>query len=439
MTESAEGSRKVLGPLSLTVSSLFAMAVGIAIGAVGHETQSPLILGLSTGLQPIIALWTSALQMVVVPLASSYLFLAVAKPRDVARTGKAVGFSIAVFCCFLLCCSTVTALTSPRLFDNLLGHLHGVGFGDPQISVPAGVDPASQTPVTFSQWLGNLIPRSFPRALVEEQMLSTLIAVLLFAFAATRLRNDLRDLLVNFAQAIADVMMILVRWILMLLPVAVFGISLAMATNTGVSLIGPLSIYIVILSLLLFVFTLLFYLVAFVIGRRSLTSFARAVFPAQVVAIGTRSSMACLQPLMEGAVERLRMPRQIAELAIPLSVSIFRVNVSISSPFKFLFLAHVYGIDLDTGQLLTFITAILLLSFGSPGIPTRVVGISLPFYLAAGIPIEGVILLGAIDAIPDMFKTLLNVTASMSVSTIVARFFQRDVGAEASRVQPSVV
>jgi Na+/H+-dicarboxylate symporter len=32
-------------------------------------------------------------------------------------------------------------------------------------------------------------------------------------------------------------------------------------------------------------------------------------------------------------------------------------------------------------------------------------------------------LLKAVDAVPDIFKTLLNVTADMSVAVIVARFF----------------
>ena len=46
---------------------------------------------------------------------------------------------------------------------------------------------------------------------------------------------------------------------------------------------------------------------------------------------------------------------------------------------------------------------------------------SFPLYLAAGISLEGYILLKAVDAIPDIFKTLLNVTEVMAVTTIVAK------------------
>jgi Na+/H+-dicarboxylate symporter len=40
-------------------------------------------------------------------------------------------------------------------------------------------------------------------------------------------------------------------------------------------------------------------------------------------------------------------------------------------------------------------------------------------FVAAGIPIQGPLVLDALDAIPDLFKTLLNVTADLSAATIL--------------------
>jgi len=62
----------------------------------------------------------------------------------------------------------------------------------------------------------------------------------------------------------------------------------------------------------------------------------------------------------------------------------------------------------------------LLISFATPGIPGGNPGVpTLPAFLAAGVPAEGVLILDAVDAIPDIFKTVLNVTADLSVATIV--------------------
>lgn len=54
---------------------------------------------------------------------------------------------------------------------------------------------------------------------------------------------------------------------------------------------------------------------------------------------------------------------------------------------------------------------------------------SIPAYLAAGIPIKAVLLLNAVDTIPDIFKTLTNVTADMSAATILSRPERRHAAA----------
>ena len=57
------------------------------------------------------------------------------------------------------------------------------------------------------------------------------------------------------------------------------------------------------------------------------------------------------------------------------------------------------------------------MSFSTAGIPSVGSIRSLPAYLAAGVPIEGVLMLNAVDTIPDIFATLTDVTADMSAAT----------------------
>jgi Na+/H+-dicarboxylate symporter len=100
----------------------------------------------------------------------------------------------------------------------------------------------------------------------------------------------------------------------------------------------------------------------------------------------------------------------------------FRANRLVSATTKLVFLAVLYGIDLSLSQVLTFLAVSFLLSINSAGIPGGTgLNRSLPAYLAVGIPIEGVLLVETVDAIPDIFKTLVNVTAYAAVLAIVAR------------------
>jgi Na+/H+-dicarboxylate symporter len=98
------------------------------------------------------------------------------------------------------------------------------------------------------------------------------------------------------------------------------------------------------------------------------------------------------------------------------------VNRTVSSVAKLLFLAAAYGIDLSPGRMASFVALVVLLSFSTPGLPSSGRMSALPAYLAAGVPLEGYLLLETVEVIPDVFKTLANVTADMSVAVVVRRF-----------------
>ena len=116
---------------------------------------------------------------------------------------------------------------------------------------------------------------------------------------------------------------------------------------------------------------------------------------------------------------------------LPLSAALFKPNRTISSTGKLVFLAHVYGVPLGPATLLGFIATVILLSVTAVGVPGGGSAFkTMPAYLAAGIPIEGVVIAEAVETIPDVFKTLLNVTGYLSVATLLSR------GARAPTARP---
>jgi Na+/H+-dicarboxylate symporter len=173
---------------------------------------------------------------------------------------------------------------------------------------------------------------------------------------------------------------------------------------------------------ILIALTILMYPIAVFIGRVPLGAFSSAAAPAQTVAAGTRSSLASLPALLEGAEKGLDMPPEVAAFVLPLSVSSFKLNLALTQPFNLLFIASMFGMHLTPAFMLTFTATMLLLSFTTAGIPSGGAFVSLPFYISLGIPIEAFTLFKVADAVPDIFKTILNVTADMTVATVVARF-----------------
>jgi proton glutamate symport protein len=163
------------------------------------------------------------------------------------------------------------------------------------------------------------------------------------------------------------------------------------------------------------------YPVAAVGGRISMRQFARAAAPAQAMAVATRSSLASLPGLIAGARAELGDRPGITGFVLPLSVATFKINTPVSDLIGPLFLAHLYGVPLSFAQIATMTAVTVAMSFSNPGIPSGgLFVVTAPVMLSVGLPLEGIALLVAADAIPDIFATVLNVTGDMTVATILA-------------------
>jgi Na+/H+-dicarboxylate symporter len=269
-------------------------------------------------------------------------------------------------------------------------------------------------------WLVSLLPANAFQAAAEGQILPIVVCTLLFAFAIARVAPEKRRVLLGFFEGLAEASMVIVGWMLWLMPLAAFALAATMGARTGLAVATMVGLFIALVSGLLIAFTLVLYPLTAVAGGVPLRRFAWGVAPSQAVAAVTRSSVASLPAQLEGAENRLGLPRSIGGFVLPLAVSTFKPNRAVSSNARILFLAAAFGISLDPMFLLTYAAVAMILSVSTPGIPSHGSSLQmLPFYLDAGIPIEAVVLLNAVDAIPDIFKTVLNVTGNMSAAVIV--------------------
>jgi Na+/H+-dicarboxylate symporter len=216
-------------------------------------------------------------------------------------------------------------------------------------------------------------------------------------------------------------MLMLVRWIILLAPIGVFALVLPIAARAGTAFVGAIGFYMVAYSVASLVVTALLYPVVVIFGRIPLRQFARAVLPPQLVALSTSSSLAALPALVEGAERELELPERVTGFVLPLAVSMFKIAGPVSWTVGALFIGWFYGVPLGVRELGTIAVASVFLGFAGPGIP-RGAFISLaPLFVAIGLPAEGIGILIAVDAIPDIFSTVLNTTGNMAATALVAR------------------
>ena len=408
---------------SLTLWSLGALALGLAVGALGHGSSAPVFGIIDEVFGPLGALWLSALQMTVLPLVIVHLLAAIVGAGETERLGGLGGRALALFVGMLLAAAVFTLIATPPLISAASPDANAFAQLRAATPIPqAARDAAAAGTGSFAEWIGHLLPSNLFEAARRGDVLPLLLFSALLAVAIRHLPTEQRQPLSGLFSSLSAAMLILVRWLLAVTPIGVFALSFALGRNTGLEAAGMLGGLVVLQCGLMTAFTLLLYPATALIGRVPLGAFARAVAPAQLVALSTRSSIASLPALVEGARTHLNLPQSATSFVLPLTVSLFKVNRTISSTSKLLFLAYVFNVPLSAGTIATFVLTVVVLSFSSVGVPNGGSAFkTLPAYVAAGLPIEGIIIAEAVETIPDIFKTLLNVTGDMSAASILAR------------------
>lgn len=408
---------------NVTLPAIAAMAAGFSLGLIAKETQSAILLNLVDVANPIGEAWTNALRMIVLPLMVSYIILAINSVPQARTAGKLGGLAMIAFLSMLGAAALFTLTVGAEVIrllpidDSARAAFKALG-GAGEVPV---VPPASSGP-SISEWVTQMVPSNPFRAAVEDNFIGVVISTVLFALAIMQIRPERRGALLGVIEAVAEASSVLVRWIIYLLPVAAFALSFVIATETGLSLAGSLAYYVVALSAMILAVTLLLYPVTAVLGKVELRRFVAAIAPALAVGASTRSSLAALPAMLDAADNRLRIRREVSGFILPLLVSTFKLSPVISQTFELMFLMAVYRLDPSPGLLISYTVVTLILCFASAGIPSGSKLLSWPIFLALGVPVEALVVLKVIDAIPDIFKTLLNVTADMSVTVIVQRF-----------------
>lgn len=422
-----------LRPGLLTVGSLGGLAAGLTAGLLAWHTRHPLLLAGASALEPIGTLWVNALRMIVLPLIVSHLFVAVASLSTGRGAGRLGGLTVGWFLILHAAAFGFALALSPIVVSWFQVDAASRVLFQAPATAAAGADAA--TPGGFGAFFTGVIPTNPFASAVRDDVLGVIVFTAVLALATRQIPDEQRQLVIGLFRALAAATKVVVRWILLALPIGVFAIAYALTASTGFDTAGAVGYYVLMVSVLMVLFTLVLYPITAVAGRISMRRFARGVAPSQAVALGTRSSLASLPALMEGAEQRLQMPAHVSAFVLPLAVSTFKVNRGVSSTLKLLLLGHFYGLTIEPGFILVFVLTITLLSFSSPGIPGGGTMTSAPVYLAAGIPLEGLVLIEAVEAVPDMFKTLVNVTADMTVAVVVARFVGASVAVEPAAVR----
>ena len=381
---------------------------GLALGVLAG-----LILGerAETWLGPIGDVYLNLIRMVVIPLVLFAIASSVARLGDGDAQG-AVRLAVRTLVWF-----AITSLLAV-LVGVAFGHLFNPGAG--LSGLPLGEVREREIPTPLEVLIG-IVPRNPFQALAEGKVLQVLVFAALVGVAVAALGDRAQSVRRVIDEGAAVVFRI-TRWVIQLTPFGVFGLIGSVVGGYGWEALLPLGKFIVAIYAACLFHILVVYPILLKAHGLGVINFFRGAFAAQQTAFATSSSLGTLPITLRQTVERLGVPQPYAAFAVPLGANVKMDGCGAIYPaIAAIFIAQYFQIELSLTQYILIGLTAVLGSLGTAGVPgTSIVMLTLTLS-TAGLPLEGIGYLVAIDRIIDMIRTATNVTGQMVVPVLVAR------------------
>jgi Na+/H+-dicarboxylate symporter len=212
------------------------------------------------------------------------------------------------------------------------------------------------------------------------------------------------------------------RFVLEITPIGTFGLIASLVGEFGFSKLLPLGNFVLALYLACALHIIVTYGGLLLAHRLNPLRFFKGAFPAMQVAFVSSSSFAAMPASLRSATHNLGVDKDYAAFAVPLGASIKMDGCGAIYPaLCAVFIAQYTGVPLTADQYLIVLIASVLGSFGTAGVPGTAVVMATVVLSAAGLPLEVIGYLYAIDRVLDMMRTMTNVTGQVLVPVLVAR------------------
>ena len=385
-------------------ATLTALALGLALGVFFKESASYLeVIGKG---------YISLIKMIVVPLVMVSIITSILRLKNL-DTLKAIGFKT-----LGILLGTTGIATAIGL---IIGKLFNLGQGLTYVGVEGFT--AREIP-SFSKVILDFLPSNPIASIVNNQIIPVVIFSLFVAIALVIEDNKNPEKIKAFKDVILsayELVLGITRIVLKFIPYGVFALIATAAAKNGIDTLKSLIAVIVAVYLACLLQIVLVHtpLVAFV-ARKNPIKFFKDIFPAQVIAFTSQSSYGTLPVTIKSLVENAKVSENIASFVAPLGSTIgMNACGGLYPAIVAVFVANVFNVDLTAYHYFLIILTTIISSIGIAGVPGAATMSTTVVLSTAGLPVEGMAMVIAVDAVIDMMRTLTNVTGSAVTAVVV--------------------
>lgn len=400
--------------LKLWQKIMLGMVLGIILGLFDPSIIGYKVVDL---VEPIGAIFSNMLKMIVVPLIFCAILYGITSIDDADTFTRLGGKAFAIYSI-----TTMFAVTIGIVFTLIFEP--GVGV---QISLHEGV---KQQPITtVYDMLINIIPSNPIYAMATTNTLQ----VVVFAFfvgisiiLAGEKSKDFKMVIISATQ----VMFKMVELVLKTAPYGVFAIMSGVIAKYGWDVLESLAKFAAVVIAALALQYVLFGVMLFVFAKISPFPFYKKMLPVQALAFATSSSKATLPTAMKHLHKSMGVSKKSASFILPLGASMNMDATAIYLGATAVFFAQVIGVTLSMHDYLIIVLTSTIGSIGAAGFPGGGIVMMGIVLSSVGLPVEGISLIVGIDRILDMIRTMINITGDCTVTLIVDKIegtFNQDV------------
>lgn len=391
------------------------LILGLVIGYANVPSLNELMTFIAT-------VFTRLFSFIAVPIIALALISTLAKLGKDSSSGKI--FKHTVF--YTLSTTIVAAVVGAILFWTL----HPA-------NVPAEVAGMSTTepvqPTSYYDHILGVIPNNILQPFVSGNVLSVLLIAAAVGMAlAVMPHNERRTAVLNTLLGLQDVLFVLIKWILVILPIGIMGFTAQLVAQLGQGMIlGSLATYFTVVIgsnlLQMFVIIPLFLLMR---GLNPLR-IARGMLPALAVAFFSKSSAGTLPVTMASAENNCKVNPKISRFVLPICTTINMNGCAAFILITSLYLMQNAGMEINLTTTIVWIFVATIAAIGNAGVPMGCYFLTISLLSSMHIPVllMGVIL--PVYAVIDMIETGVNVWSDSAVANMV----NKDLSHEMSEIE----
>ncbi len=277
---------------------------------------------------------------------------------------------------------------------------------------------SENTSKPIPQKISNILPSNPLQAMMSGEMLSIVIFAIIIGIALVSMPAKSASPVLDLLFSVQEICMTITRWAMKIAPFAVFGLICQITAKVGFDALAGLSLYILTVWAGLLLLLIFYMMILTFLTQCTVKKFFLACKDVLLLAFSMASSAAVLPLSLKTAEESLGVRTSVSRFVIPLGATINMNGTALYQTIATIFLAQIFGLDLNLTTILLLVTTTVAASIGTPSSPGAGIIILATILSSVGIPVAGIAMIIGVDNLLGMSRSAVNVAGDLTASVL---------------------